>query len=54
MTPFEVLYGKIPQTIQSNHLGFSYIEVVDTELITREELLLRLKQDLLKAQKRIK
>ena len=54
MTPFKVLYGKPPQNIQSYSPGSSCIEVVDAELITKEDLLLQLKGNLLKAQKRMK
>ena len=54
MTPFEVLYGKPPRNIQSYNPGSSCIEAVDNELLTREELLLQLKHNLIKAQKRMK
>ena len=54
MTPFQALYGKPPRITQTYLLGSSSIEVVETKLITREEVLQQKKQDILKAQKRMK
>ena len=54
MTPFEVLYGKPPRPIQTYVQGSSSIEAIDSDLKTREEVLCQLKQNLLKAQQRMK
>ena len=54
MTPFEVLYEKSPKTIQTFTTEFSSLEVVDTELLTREEILTQLKHNSMKAQKKMK
>ena len=54
MTPFEALYGKPPRAIQTYVQRSSFIKVVDSDLVTREEVLAQLKHNLLKAQQRIK
>ena len=54
MTPFQVLYGKLPRAIQTYLPSTSPIEAVDSELSTREGVLAQLKKNLLKAQKRMK
>ncbi|XP_057463957.1 uncharacterized protein LOC130753833 [Actinidia eriantha] len=53
MAPFQELYGKPPRPIQTVLQGSS-IEAVDTELTTREAILQQLRQNLLKAHKRMK
>ena len=54
MTPFEALYGSPPRPIQTYVQGSSSIEDIDSDLKTREEVLFQLKQNLLKAQQRMK
>ena len=43
MTPFQALYGQPLRAIQTYFIGFSPIEAIDTELITREDVLQQLK-----------
>ena len=54
LSPFEVMYGKSPPTIPSYCLGNSKIEAVDTELVSRNEILNKLQAKLLKAQEIMK
>ena len=49
MTPFKALYGKPPKGNQSYTPGSSSLEAIDTELLTREDILMQLKYNLLKA-----
>ena len=54
MTPFEALYGRPPRPIQTYVQGSSYIEAIDSNLKNREEVMCQLKQNLWKAQQRMK
>ena len=54
MTPFQTLYDKPPRAIQTYIPRSSYLEAIDIELLTKEDILIQLKQNLLKAQKKIK
>ena len=54
MTPFGALYGMPPRPIQTYVQGSYYIKAIDSDLKTREEVICQLKQNLLKAQQRIK
>ncbi|KAK8944961.1 ER lumen protein retaining receptor [Platanthera zijinensis] len=54
MTPFEVMYGRPPPSLLPYTAGTTSNEAVDATLQTREELLHCLKQNLHKAQQRMK
>ena len=54
MTPFEALYGRPPPTIPSYIRGAIRDEMVDAELIERDEHLKILKQYLAAIQNRMK
>lgn len=52
--PFQVVYGKPPANIPSCILRRSNIEVVETTLTTRDDILQLLKPNLLKAEQKMK
>ncbi|PHT71814.1 hypothetical protein T459_22599 [Capsicum annuum] len=54
MTPFQALYGREPPTIARYILGSTASELVDSYLLQRDEVLKVLKNNLLKAQNRMK
>ncbi|XP_077237094.1 uncharacterized protein LOC143878734 [Tasmannia lanceolata] len=54
MTPFEAVYGRTPPTIQMYIPGTYSIEAVDAELLQRDEVLSRLKANLIHAKARMK
>ncbi|CAJ2630725.1 unnamed protein product [Trifolium pratense] len=54
MTPYQVIYGKIPPTIPSYIEGSSSVNACDDMLNSREEILALLRRNLAKAQARMK
>lgn len=54
MTPFKALYGRDPQGLMHYEQGSSQVQAVDDLLTLREETLERLKNNLDKAQRRMK
>ncbi|OIT33078.1 hypothetical protein A4A49_64184, partial [Nicotiana attenuata] len=54
MTPFQALYGREPPTIARYILGSTASELVESYLLQRDEVLLILKNNLFKAQNRMK
>lgn len=46
MTPFQVLYGRLPPPIPIYHSGFSSVHEVDQSLMSRDDLLRQLKANL--------
>lgn len=54
MSPFQALYGRLPPTIPRYFVGQSPVDEVDRGLADRDELLLRLKQNLEAARNRMK
>ena len=53
MSPFEALYGCPPPSIPTYIRGSSPIQALEDTLITRDEVLQRLKQNLLQAQNKM-
>uniref|UniRef100_A0A2N9GM02 Integrase catalytic domain-containing protein n=1 Tax=Fagus sylvatica TaxID=28930 RepID=A0A2N9GM02_FAGSY len=53
-TPFEVVYGRKPPTLLSYVAGTAKTEAVDKELLTRDEILKELRQNIQQAQVRMK
>ena len=53
-TPFELVYGRTPPSILSYIEGASRLEAIDQELRSRDELLKKLKSNLLDTQARMK
>ncbi|GAU51237.1 hypothetical protein TSUD_52210 [Trifolium subterraneum] len=53
-TPFEVVYGRVPPTITRWIKGETRVEAVQRELLDRDEAIRRLRQQLLRAQDRMK
>jgi hypothetical protein len=54
MSPFQVVYGKLPPTLPAYIAGSSRLEAVETELSSREDILELLKKKLQKAQESMK
>jgi hypothetical protein len=54
ITPFQAVYGKPPPSLPQYLAGASKIEAVDTELLTRDVILAKLRAKLLKAQQTMK
>lgn len=54
MTPFQVLYGRLPPTIPSYNEGLSPVHEVDQQLRNRDELLQQLKANLTRSVNRMK
>ncbi|KAI4355569.1 hypothetical protein L6164_004329 [Bauhinia variegata] len=54
MTPFEALYGYAPNLGNPYVVGTSMLQAVETTMRTREQILALLKQNLMKAQERMK
>lgn len=54
MTPFKALYGRLPPSIPSYKDGFSPVHEVDQTLLSRDELLQHLKNNLEKSINRMK
>ena len=54
MTPYQALYGKLPPPIPAYNQVDSPVHEVDETLLTRDELLQRLKQNLEMAINRMK
>ncbi|GAU46429.1 hypothetical protein TSUD_402070 [Trifolium subterraneum] len=53
-TPFEVVYGRVPPTITRWIQGETRVEAVQRELLDRDEAIRQLRQQLLRAQDRMK
>ena len=53
-SPFELVYGRIPPTIPMYLRGTSQLAAVDTDLLSRDEVLADLRANLQKAQQRMK
>lgn len=53
MTPFQAVYGRPPPSIPHYVRGQSKIQAVDGDLLTRDEILRHLKQNLAQAQQRM-
>lgn len=54
MSPFEAMFGRPSSTLSSYILGTTTVQVMEEELLDREEILRSLKACLLKAQQRMK
>lgn len=54
MSPFEVIYGRSPPAVPDYLPQASQVEVVDTLLTSRDDVLAKLKRNLLKAQMAMK
>ena len=50
MTPFQAVYGRLPPSIPAYTRGSTKIQVVEEDLLTRDEILIALKQKLHQAQ----
>jgi hypothetical protein len=53
-SPYHITYGKEPPSIPQYLSGTSYVEAVDSWLATREQLISKLRRNLLKAQEKMK
>lgn len=54
ISPFEVVYGRAPPILVNYERGTAKNEEVENELITRDEILRKVKKELVKAQQRMK
>ncbi|MCH79998.1 retrotransposable element Tf2 155 kDa protein type 2 [Trifolium medium] len=54
VSPYQVVFGKPPSSLPAYIVGSSHVEALDTELVSREEILQQLKRKLLKAQETMK
>ncbi|XP_060962287.1 uncharacterized protein LOC133032379 [Cannabis sativa] len=53
MTPFQAVYGRIPPSIPTYIRGSTTVQAVEEDLLTRDDILQHLKDNLLRAQNRM-